>query len=153
MFDIDSKTWQVNAENRPEWRRMVKEGAEIATNKWTAAEHAKRETRKASELRRLEEREADGEPVAAPAAPAVDRTPRVEQLIRNLATANEVITARNPAPIAVPRLQSRSAWITSQLREGVAFETCIEERRVHNARIVAVTMLEELIAAVPYKHV
>jgi hypothetical protein len=153
MFGINQQTWQDNAENRPEWRRMVKEGAEIATNKWTAAEHAKRETRKASELRRLEEREADGEPVAAPAAPAVDRTPRVEQLIRNLATANEVITARNPAPIAVPRLQSRSAWINSQLREGVAFETCIEERRVHNARIVAVTMLEELIAAVPYKHV
>ena len=104
-------------------------------------------------IRRLEEHEVARELLAAPAAPAVDRTPRVEQLIRNLATANEVITARNPAPIAVPRLQSRSAWINSQLREGVAFETCIEERRVHNARIVAVTMLEELIAAVPYKHV
>ena len=153
MFDIDQKTWQEDAENRPEWRRMVKEGAEIATTKWIAAEHTKRETRKASELRRLEEREAAGEPVAAPATPAVDRNPRVEQLIRNLATANEVITARNPAPIAVPRLQSRSAWINSQLREGVAFETCIEERRVHNARIVAVTMMEELIAAVPYEHV
>ena len=60
--------------------------------KWIVAEHAKRETRKASELRRFEEREAAGEPVAAP---AVDRTPRVEQLIRNLATANEVITTRN----------------------------------------------------------
>ena len=132
---------------------MAKEGAEIATNKWTAAEHAKRETRKASELRRLEEREAAGEPVAAPATPTVDRTPRVEQLIRNLATANEVITAKHPAPIAVPRLQSRSAWINSQLRKGVTFETCIEERRVYNARIVAFAMLEELIAAVPYEHV
>ena len=50
MFGIDSKTWQLNAENRPEWRRMVKEGAEIPTNKWSAAEHAKCETRKASEL-------------------------------------------------------------------------------------------------------
>ena len=153
MFGIDLNTWQVNAENRPEWRRMVKEGAEIATNEWIAAEHTKRETRKASELRQLEEREAAGEPVAARAAPVVDRTPRVEQLIRNLAAANEVITARHPAPIAVPRLQSRSAWINSQLREGVVFETCIEERRVHNARIVAVTMMEELIAAVPYEHV
>ena len=100
---------------------MVKEGAEIATNEWIAAEHTKRETRKASELRQLEEREAAGEPVAARAAPVVDRTPRVEQLIRNLAAANEVITARHPAPIAVPRLQSRSAWINSQLREGVVF--------------------------------
>ena len=81
MFGIDSKTWQLNAEIRPEWRRMVKEGAEIATNKWSAAEHAKRETSKASELRRLEEHEADGEPVAAPGAPAVDRTPRVESFV------------------------------------------------------------------------
>ena len=153
MFGIDLNTWQDYAENRPEWRRMVKEGAEIATNEWIAAEHTKRETRKASELRQLEEREAAGEPVAARATLVVDRTPRVEQLIRNLAAANEVITARHPAPIAVPRLQSRSAWINSQLREGVVFETCIEERRVHNARIVAVTMMEELIAAVPYEHV
>ena len=83
MFDIDSKTWQLYAENRPEWISMVMEGAEIATNKWITAEHAKRETRKASELRRLEEREAAVEPVAAPAAPTVDRTPRVEPLIRN----------------------------------------------------------------------
>ena len=104
MFGIDLNTWQEDAENRPEWRRMVKEGAEIATTKQIAAEHKKRETRKASELRRLEEREAAGEPVAAPATPAVDRNPRVEQLIRNLATVNEVMTAaRNPAPIAVPR--------------------------------------------------
>jgi len=52
MFGINQKTWQNDAEDRSEWRRMVKEGAEIATNKWTAAEHAKRETRKASEQRR-----------------------------------------------------------------------------------------------------
>ena len=90
--------------------------------------------------------------MVAHAAPAIDRTPRVEQLIRNLTTTNEVITARHPAPIAVPQLQSRTAWFNSQLREGAAWETCIEERRAHNARIVAVTMLEELIAAVPFEH-
>ena len=117
------------------------------------AKHVKHATRKAAELRRLGERAAVGEPVAAPDEHAIDRTPRVEQLIRNLTTANEVITARHPAPIAVPRLQSRTAWFNSQLREGAAWETCIEERRAHNARIVAVTMLEELIAAVPYEHV
>ena len=73
--------------------------------------------------------------------------------MRNLATGNEVITANTPTPIAVPRLQSRSTWINSQLWEGVAFETCMEERRMHNALVVAVTMLEEFLAAVPYENV
>ena len=65
MFSIDSKTWQLNAENRPEWRRMVKEDTEIATIKWVAEEHAKRVTSKASELLRLEERAAAGEPMGS----------------------------------------------------------------------------------------
>ena len=87
MFGIDLTTWQIKAENRPEWRKMVKEGAETATKNWIVAEHVKRATRKATELRPLEERAAAGEPVAAPTAPAIDRTPRVEQLICNLTTA------------------------------------------------------------------
>ena len=150
FFGIDMDMWQALAADRRAWSSAVKQGAQIARYKWIADEHAKRATRKAAELRRLDERAAEGELVVAP---GIDRTPRVEQLIRNLAISNEAITARNPAPVAVPRLQSRSAWINSQLREGVAFETCIEERRAYNARIVAVTMLEELIAVVPYEHV
>ena len=55
MFGINQKTWQDDAENRPEWRRMVNEGAEIATNKWIAAEHAKRETRKASDSKNVKQ--------------------------------------------------------------------------------------------------
>ena len=40
-----------------------------------------------------DERAAEGEPVVTP---GIDRTPRVEQLIRNVATSDETITARNP---------------------------------------------------------
>ena len=104
MSGIDQKTWQVNAENRQEWRRLVKEVAEIATNKWISEEHARRATRTVAELRRLQERTAAGEPMTDSVAPGIDRTPRLEQLVRNMVTTTEVITARSPALIAIPRL-------------------------------------------------
>ena len=56
MSGTDLTTWQVKAENRPEWRKIVKEGAETATKDWIVAEHVKRVMGKATELRRLEER-------------------------------------------------------------------------------------------------
>ena len=83
--------WQARAADRRAWSSAVKQGAQIARYKWIADEHAKRATRKAAELRRLDERAAEGELVIPS---GIDRTPRVEQLIRNPATSNEVITAK-----------------------------------------------------------
>ena len=92
-FGIDMDMWQALAADRRAWRSAVKQGAQIARYKWIADEHAKRATRKAAELQRVDKRAAEGEPVVAP---GIDRTSRVEQLIRNLATSNETVTARNP---------------------------------------------------------